>query len=312
MKKQFIGVLGLMAVIAITIVMSTSQANTNPTGTPEWLLQRAGSKVSIDKLGEVHLDARSGKTFTLGAGTSLAYSSTNYSGTSSFQPIGVDLNLAAAAGGTTGKFISPIMGNLIGNNQTKAGNYYGGLIGHYNIAGTNATTYPSGAVLAGIGDGTTTAKCAVCAYIDGDSALTTAGAAFKVMSNNSTANSKFAYGVDLADASHDGYNAVSYSTADIRFSSGATLTPVSTTGSVNFDAWSGGDCQTKTVAIAGAADGNPVEVGIPDALASVADVIWSKPWVSAAGVVSLRGCKLTAGASADPAAATVRVTVLKP
>src|ERR1051326_4178836 len=80
----------------------------------------------------------------------LTYSPRSYTGTGSFQPIGIDLNLGPAAGGTAGKFISPIMGNLIGNNQTKAGNYYGGLIGHYNIAGTNAPTYPSGALLGGI------------------------------------------------------------------------------------------------------------------------------------------------------------------
>lgn len=146
----------------------------------------------------------------------LTYSPRNYTGTGSFQPVGIDLNLGTAAGGTTGKFIAPIMGNLFGNNQTKAGNYYGGLVGHYNIAGTNATTYPSGAVLGGIGDGTTTAKGAFIAYIDGDSAQTNAGAAFKVMHNNSTAASKFTYGLDLYDPARDGYNAVSYANADVR------------------------------------------------------------------------------------------------
>lgn len=146
-------------------------------------------------------------------------SEATYSGTSSYQPIWSDLTLSAAAGSTDGKFLAPIMGNVFGEDLTKAGNYIGGVIGHYNIAGTNATTYPSGAVLGGIGDGTSTAKGAFVAYIDGDSGTTTAGAAFKVMNNNSTAASGFEYGVDLQDAAHDGYQPVDkdfYTKAPIR------------------------------------------------------------------------------------------------
>jgi len=179
-----------------------------------WSIERKASKVRIDANGEIRLEPRSDKGITFSG--PMTYTATNYSGTSSFQPIGIDLNLAAAAGGTTGKFLSPIMGNIFGTNLSKAGNYIGGVIGHYNIAGTNATTYPSGAVLGGIGDGTTTAKGAFVAYIDGDSAQTNAGAAFKVMHNNSTAASKFDFGLDTYDAAHDGYNAVSFAKADVR------------------------------------------------------------------------------------------------
>lgn len=146
----------------------------------------------------------------------------SYTSSGSYQPVGVDLNLGAAAGSGDGgdpDFLAPIMGNVIGANMTTDANYIGGVIGHYNVTGTNASTYPVGAVLAGIGDTTTTADGAVVAYIDGDSGVTTAGAAFKVMSNNSNASSGFEYGLDLQDAAHDGYAAVDkdfYTKAPIR------------------------------------------------------------------------------------------------
>lgn len=140
--------------------------------------------------------------------TALIFEQT-YAGTASYQEVQADLTLGAAAGKTGDTaFLSPVMGNLFGTNLSKTGNYLGGLIGQYSIAGTNATTYPSGAVLAGIGDSTTTAKGAVVAYIDGDGGVTTAKAMFKVMCNNSTAGSGSDFGVDLQDASHDGYLAV--------------------------------------------------------------------------------------------------------
>lgn len=164
-------------------------------------------------------------TFDIAAGGEVKSEAT-YSGTSSYQPIWSDLTLSAAAGSTTGKFLAPIMGNVFGENLTKAGNYIGGLIGHYNIAGTNASTYPVGAVLAGIGDGTTTADGAVVAYIDGDSGVTTAGAAFKVMNNNSGASSGFDYGLDLQDAAHDGYQPVDadfYTKAPVRLVSDVVM-----------------------------------------------------------------------------------------
>ena len=274
-----------------------------------WSIERRASKVRIDSAGEVRIEPRSDKGTTF-KGT-IAYTSTAYSGTSSFQPIGVDLNLAAAAGGTTGKFLSPVMGNVFGTNLSKAGNYIGGMIGHYNIAGTNATTYPSGAVLGGIGDGTTTAKGAFVAYIDGDSEQTNAGAAFKVMHNNSTAASKFSYGLDLYDAAHDGYNAVSFGTADIRFNSQATLSLLSATASLDFAQANANTCEVLTINVTSAADGNPVSVGVPHALSNHNTTATVFAWVSSAGVVSVRRCVIDADGS-NPAAATVRATVFKP
>lgn len=144
-----------------------------------------------------------------------------YNGAGSFQPVAVDLTPAAGAGSNVGgdpKFIAPVMGNLLGATLTQQANYLAGLLGHYSVTGVKATTYPAGAVLAGIGDGVTEADGAVVAYIDGDSAQTNAGAAFKVRSNNSTAASGFNYGLDLQDAAHDGYQAV-----DIAFYKSAWL-----------------------------------------------------------------------------------------
>lgn len=146
-----------------------------------------------------------------------------FSGANSFQPIWVDLTLGAGAGssvaGDTAHF-APFMGNVFGTNLTDTQNYIGGLIGKYSIDGTNASTYPVGGVLGIIGDLTTTADGAFVAVLDGDSGVTSAGAAFKVMYNNSTASSKFNFGADLSDAAHDGFNAVSYTSADIKFSAG--------------------------------------------------------------------------------------------
>lgn len=274
-----------------------------------WSLERRASKVRIDASGEIRLEPRSSKGITFTG--PLNYAGSAYSGTGSFQPVAADLNLAAAAGGTTGKFLSPVMGNIFGENLTKSGNYIGGLIGHYNVSGTNATGYPSGAVLGGIGDGTTTAKGAFVAYIDGDSAQTNAGAAFKVMHNNSTSASKFSYGLDLYDAAHDGFNAVSFGTADIRFNSQATLSLLSATASLDFAQANANTCEVLTINVTNAADGNPVSVGVPQALANHNTTATIFAWVSSAGVVSVRRCVIDADGS-NPAAATVRATVFKP
>lgn len=108
------------------------------------------------------------------------------------------------------------MGNIIGDSLTRISNYLAGVIGHYSITGPKATTYPTGAVLAGISDGVTECDGAVVAYIDGDSSVTKAGAAFKVRKNNSTPGSDFDFGIDLFDAAHDGYSAPGYAKGELR------------------------------------------------------------------------------------------------
>lgn len=134
-----------------------------------------------------------------------------YSGTDSFQLIAPDLTLSSTAGSsdsTDPSFLAAGMGNVMGNNLAGTSNYVGGLIGHYSVTGTNASTYPVGAVLGGIGDGSTSADGAFVAYIDGDSAVTTADAAYKVMRNNSVPGSGFDFGVDLQDEARDGFGAI--------------------------------------------------------------------------------------------------------
>ncbi len=83
------------------------------------------------------------------------------------------------------------------------------------------------------------------------------------------------------------------------------------TVSLDYGAWRGGDCQDRTITVMGAADGDVVAVGIPNALAAIAGVTWSY-WVSSANTITLRGCKVTSGSSSDPAAVTVRASVIEP
>ena len=145
-------------------------------------------------------------------------------GTKSIQSLSGDMNLAANAGKTGDTaFLAGVMGNLFGDTLTKTGNYLGGVIGFYSVTGAGASTFPTGAVLAGIGDGSTDADGAVVAFIDGDSTQTKAGAAFKVMNNNSVPGSGFNYGVDLSAASHDGFPAVAYLKGEARLSNGQEI-----------------------------------------------------------------------------------------
>lgn len=145
-----------------------------------------------------------------------------YGGEGSFQSFAGDLILSPGAG-TSGvgdtSFLAGMMGNILGANLTDTHNYIAGVIGAYNITGTNASTYQKAGVLGLIGDGTITADGAFIAIIDGDSAITVANAAFGVASNNSVPGSGFQYGLDLYGPAHDGYNALSLLTAEIRLSS---------------------------------------------------------------------------------------------
>lgn len=150
-----------------------------------------------------------------------------YTDTGSHQTLAADLNLSEDVGSADGsdpKYIASIMGNLHGASLEKDANYLGGVIGAYSVTGAKATSYPAGAVLGQITDGVTQADGAFVAYIDGDSAQTNARAAFTVMHNNSVPNSGFEVGLDLQGAAHDGYNAVSYSVAELRFSNGTKVT----------------------------------------------------------------------------------------
>lgn len=162
-----------------------------------------------------------------------------FSGAGSYQPVAPDLNVSAGVGSNSGsnpKFIAAVMGNILGDSLTKAANYLAGVIGAYSLTGSLVSTYPAGAVLGQITDGVTAANGAFVAYVDGDSSVTKANAAFKAMSNNSNAGSGFDYGMDLTSPGHDGYADLAILKADIRMShdvctfSGATAPVDGVTG----------------------------------------------------------------------------------
>jgi hypothetical protein len=88
----------------------------------------------------------------------------------------------------------------------------------------------------------------------------------------------------------------------------AILKHLSATASLDFDLSGAGiTCQTLTVTVTGAADGDSVGLGIPNALASSTGVLFTG-WVSAANTVSVKACDVTS-ANPNPAAATVRADV---
>lgn len=164
---------------------------------------------------------------------------TEYAGTGSQQTLPIDMNVAATAGSNDAsnpKFIAPVMGNIIGDTLTKVGNYLAGLIGAFSIVGTNSSRYPKAGVLGIVSDAVTDVDAPVVAHIDGDSAVTTAGAYFKASMKNSNAGSGANYGLDLYQASVDGYLELAVLKSDLRLTkqvcvfSGATAPVDGTTG----------------------------------------------------------------------------------
>jgi hypothetical protein len=99
-----------------------------------------------------------------------------------------------------------------------------GLLGAYSLTEAHSSTYPVSAAAAQISDNVDDdAVHGFVAYIDGDSNETQAGAAFKVMNNNSLPGSGFKHGLDLSGAAHDNYQAVAYREADIKLASGGLI-----------------------------------------------------------------------------------------
>lgn len=150
-------------------------------------------------------------TFTNAASLPSISLTATMSGSSSYQPVAIDLK-AGGAVGAEGKKVAPIMGHLIDADTPAtltAKNIAGGVIGAYGVSAANNSTYPCGALLAQVSDAVNdTSVHGVVSYIDGDGSVTKCGAMFKVMCNNSTATSGADWGLDLQDATHDGYLAV--------------------------------------------------------------------------------------------------------
>jgi hypothetical protein len=83
---------------------------------------------------------------------------------------------------------------------------------------------------------------------------------------------------------------------------------VSTTATLAFAGISRHSCETLSVAVNGAAEGDSVALGMPNALGSLEGVTWFG-WVSGPGVVSIRGCNATRERVPAPPAANIRVDV---
>lgn len=112
-----------------------------------------------------------------------------------------------------------------------------------------------------------------------------------------------------------GVTGVTTATGGVSVGSGnGTLLRLTTgTASLNFTALAANTCETLTIAVTNSTTGSSVALGLPDALADVDGATESTAftaWVSANGTVSVRRCNVTGTPTADPAAATVRATVL--
>lgn len=84
---------------------------------------------------------------------------------------------------------------------------------------------------------------------------------------------------------------------------------LSASASLDFPSIAANACQELTITVTGAADGNTVSLGIPNALASASSTLAWSGWVSAANTASVRVCQVAATATSDPAAATIRADV---
>lgn len=86
------------------------------------------------------------------------------------------------------------------------------------------------------------------------------------------------------------------------------------TASLNFGATAAGTCDSLTITVTGAADGDPVQLGIPAALFTSDTYQIFDAAVTSANTVTVKRCNPINAVTAlsDPAAATVRATVTKP
>jgi hypothetical protein len=85
---------------------------------------------------------------------------------------------------------------------------------------------------------------------------------------------------------------------------------LSATASLDFAAVAANVCAGLTITVTGAADGDVVDLGVPNALASTVGLSFSG-YVSSGNTVTVLACNSRVAASADPAAATVRAQVTK-
>jgi hypothetical protein len=84
---------------------------------------------------------------------------------------------------------------------------------------------------------------------------------------------------------------------------------LSNSASLNFGAIGANSCSELTISVVGAADGDTVVLGVPNALASASTTLAFYGFVSAANTVTVRACQVAGQATSDPAAATIRADV---
>lgn len=181
-------------------------------------IRKHGGLVDVDQNGNVLLTPFNGKSILVNAGV--------YQGMGSYQPLGIDLEIAADAGSgteTNPKFLAGGMFNLLGANLTKDSNYLAGVIGAIAVTGAKASNYPVAAVMGVLFDGVQ-ADSIVLADLDGDDggSPTNARAAFGVSVNNNNAGSGCDYGLSLHAAANANYSGTPIGftplKADIEFS----------------------------------------------------------------------------------------------
>ncbi|HTI07615.1 MAG TPA: hypothetical protein VL832_03630 [Puia sp.] len=126
-----------------------------------------------------------------------------------------------------------------------------------------------------------------------------------------TAPLKFTSGNNLSTA-EDGaveYDGTNYfvSVGTVRYTLAKTLTA---TSNLNFPITGPGSSSTLTITVTGAADGDVVSVGVPNAAASAGGICFTA-YVSAANTVTVKLNNYNLLASVDPNPAVFRVTVIK-
>ncbi|MBI2096866.1 MAG: hypothetical protein HYT40_01795 [Candidatus Sungbacteria bacterium] len=143
--------------------------------------------------------------------------------TGSFQNFAGDLTYQGAAGGTS-FYHAGVMGNFLGDTLTNTNaTAHAGVIGKYSVTTSDGLV---GAKAGLVGElETDIGDFAVVAILGGDGGEITPRAAFGVQYFNSTAASKFDFGLDLFHAETTGYtgSAVDYGTADIRLQNSETI-----------------------------------------------------------------------------------------
>lgn len=84
---------------------------------------------------------------------------------------------------------------------------------------------------------------------------------------------------------------------------------ISATASLNFPSISAASYQDLTISVTGAADGDPVSIGAPNAAATASVIYFA--WVSAADTVTVRAINIDPSNAHDPASGTFRAAVTK-